>query len=1080
MEYSINVSTNILRDSSKQIDYIITPNAKEIYDRIFVHNYSSQRSFNLIGNYGTGKSTFLWALEKQLNRQKLYFGEDYISGITKINGFDFIKIIGETASMYDVFGKSLKLRGNIDNDKILASLERRRKTSIKKGNGLALVIDEFGKFLEYASKENRAQELYLLQLLSEWANDDAKDVYFIITLHQSFINYGKNLTHEDKLEWEKVKGRFADLLFNEPVEQLIYFASKRLAEFEVPKELTKRFDQLNKIIQSSNLINNRSQLDNELSKSLYPLDWLSATILVKSLQRYGQNERSLFSFLSDDSPYSIKNCGVDFYNVADIFNYLLNAIPTEISGSDNPHRPQWLSTFRALERCELIFKENYLLASEVVKTISLVNIFSRTGGRFDLNFINEYFQLTRGIDVSEILKRLDNTGIIRFYHHSNKINFLEGTDIDLEQELLSASKDINPNFSIDDEIEDLVKLPILLVKEYSFKIGTPRFFTFRVVTKLDSINEAKGVNDGFVNLLFSDISVSEIKNFSKGRQSNVFVKYQNLENIKEVIFTIKKFDFLIEKHASDINAARILNEERHFFRNKLQDLVIKQLFNSHLNQWYYNGRPVEIGDKHDLHKYLNTICERIYGETPILLNELINREYLTPPINAAKRLLIRQILENEAIKDLGFPENRFPPEKAIYYSLLRESGIHKKNQDYGFYELSEPEITSPLHGLWHTSIRFLESCNATKRPLTEFYDLLSLPPIKLKLGIVEFWIPIFLIAMREDYALFHTESGYIPFINEDTIDIMYRKPQDFYIKSYNVSGLKLNILEGYKELVKIDQIRLGTKTTFLTIFSNFLRFQRGLNRYSLQTNNLSSKAKKLRDAIVTAKDPEEALFVKFPSALGYPNLTFNEKDQILTSYTKQLQLAIREIRTAYDHLLDRIEKVIIESFFCKSSSFEEYKVEIIQKLRGIDVFTLGNEQAIFYKRLTSPLDERKSWLKSVVDIVLGKSIEELIDVEEHMLIKNIKDRIFGLLKAAEIQSFNKVSIDQKMYAFSFYEESGEALHDKLLISVDRTEKHNEVAKQIKNAIGQLTVEKRKAILLELLKKEFKSEEHVNS
>ena len=54
-----NISTNILRDSKKSIDFIATPNSKEIFERIFVHN--GTKSFNLIGNYGTGKSTFLWA-----------------------------------------------------------------------------------------------------------------------------------------------------------------------------------------------------------------------------------------------------------------------------------------------------------------------------------------------------------------------------------------------------------------------------------------------------------------------------------------------------------------------------------------------------------------------------------------------------------------------------------------------------------------------------------------------------------------------------------------------------------------------------------------------------------------------------------------------------------------------------------------------------------------------------------------------------------------------------------------------------------------------------------------------------------
>ena len=73
MSYSNNISTNIIRDDSKQIDYVVTPNTKEIFDRIFINNFGANKSFCLIGNYGTGKSTFLWALEKNLKKDKLFF-----------------------------------------------------------------------------------------------------------------------------------------------------------------------------------------------------------------------------------------------------------------------------------------------------------------------------------------------------------------------------------------------------------------------------------------------------------------------------------------------------------------------------------------------------------------------------------------------------------------------------------------------------------------------------------------------------------------------------------------------------------------------------------------------------------------------------------------------------------------------------------------------------------------------------------------------------------------------------------------------------------------------------------------------
>lgn len=1073
MPYSINVSTNIIRDKDKEIDYIVTPNSKEIFDRMFLHNYSAQKSFNLIGNYGTGKSTFIWALEKQLSKQKAYFGN--ILGEDHPSSYKFIQVVGENDSLYKLLGKKLKLRKEKTADRILDSLERRRKVLEKQNKGLILVIDEFGKVLEHVANKKETSELYLLQQISEWANDENHNVYFLITLHQSFTSYGSKLSSQEKLEWEKVKGRFTDLLFNEPVEQLLFFAGKRLSQFEIPDELADRFENLEKHVVDSKLVGGNLKQKPDLSEALYPLDWLSANVLVKSLQRYGQNERSLFSFLNDDNTYSINSFQGDFYAVSNVFDYLLNSISTEISSPDNPHRSQWHSTFRSLERIELLFQNDYAIASEIVKTIGLVNIFSKAGGNFDTSFLARYFQLTRNQDVQGILDKMEKAGIIRFYRHSNKINFLEGTDLDLEQELISISKELNPNFALAPEIEKLVDLPIIMAKKFSFETGTSRFFAFRVLSDIPSMQDAEGYLDGFISLVFDDVALEKLQDLSHSTLNNILVHYRNFEKIKEALITIKKFDLLLDKHKSDINALKLLKEERLFFVQKLQELVLVQLFKSDQNTWVYRGETFRVSSKEALYEKLNAICSDVYNATPDFKNELINREHLSPPINAAKKSLIRAIIDNEAAANLGFEEKRFPPEKSIYFSLLRETGMHSHNDQFGYYELGEPNPESGIYGLWCTSEEFLNSCKRNKRSVNELYELLTKPPIKLKRGFVDYWVPVYLLTKKEDYALFHVDGGFIPFLSDDTLDLIHRKPQDFFIKGYDVSGLKLNLLEGYKELVQISQDKSpGSKSTFLSIFANFLRFQRSLNNYTLKTSKLSNAAIRLRDAIMTAKDPEQALFVDFPNALGYPNLTIEEDSEILASYTRQLHDAIREIRTAFDGLLDRIEAAIIEAFHCETEEFLSYKEEIQKKLRSVNNSALGSKQAVFLKRLISPLDDRTSWLKSVADVVLGKSIEELLDVEESVLFEQIRSRSESLLKAADIHSFNETSSNTRMYAFSLFDASGESIHDRFVIPDEVEAEETEEETSIRKAFMKLQGDRRQKILLDLIRKELQT------
>ena len=1066
MEYN-NISTNILRDESKDLNYVVTPNAIQIYERIVNSAEKSNKSFTLIGNYGTGKSTFLWALEKNLIKEKIYFSNTLDS---KSNSFDFIKLVGDNASLTDTLLKTLKLKEGSSNE-IIAELEKRRVTSSKKSKGLVLIIDEFGKFLEFISKNKNNNDLYLLQLISEWANDDDKNVFFIISLHQSFISYSASLDLAEKLEWEKIKGRFVELLFNEPVEQLLFFASKKLDRFQLPKKNEDSFNLLNKAIKNSNLIGFNELNTPELAKSLYPLDWLSANILVNALQRYGQNERSLFTFLNDTTKFSINSFDGKFYSISNVFDYLVNTLGSEIYSFNNPHRAQWQTCFRSLERAELIEDIDYKLVTELIKTICLVTIFTKAGGLFDKKFLSKYINHTSEFNdaaIDKTIDKLDKSGIIRFYKHSNKLNFLEGTDLDIEQELADVSKEINYDFSVTEAISDLVDFPVILVKKNSFEKGTPRFFEFRILTSLNNIINAEGALDGYINLLFdASIKEKDVKKSSLNTGSNLFVIYKNSKDIHNEIFTINKLKFLINKHKEDKNAIKLLHKELEYHKQQLEKFVLDNLFVSNdQNIWFYNGKEENIKSKRALNETLSKICDIEFKHAPHYKNELVNKEFLSSQISTARKSFIRHLLNNESVENLGFPNDKFPPEKSIYITLARETGIHSKNTKLNHFTFSTPTDES-FQPLWKECNAFVKSANSSRRNLGELYEILSKAPFKLKKGFTEFWVPMFLIINREDFALFHETNGFIPYLTDDVLDLIHKSPTNYSIKSYDVTGLKVNLLESYKELVQAGDTELGTKSTFLSIFGNFLRFFRGLNEYTINTKRLSPKAISLREAIKTAKDPEDALFSQFPNALGFHSISINDDEEILKSYTYHIQDAIREIRSSYDALLDRIEQKIIHSFICETTDFENYKLEIQSRLNSVNLSLLGTEQSIFYKRLISPLDDRASWLKSVADAALGKSIDKMIDEEEVLLVTNLEEFLLGLIRASDLHEFS-IKENTKMVSIQLFGSTGTMINDKIIISNEYNKEFESVRMQLKEKLVTLDVHKRKQLLMELL------------
>jgi len=198
----------------------------------------------------------------------------------------------------------------------------------------------------------------------------------------------------------------------------------------VPPGLRKTFETSVNLILDSGLLGKSINTAEEDLESLFPLDPLAADILTRSLQRYGQNERSLFTFL-DSKELKERVDQKDIFDVADCFDYLIQNLTSEIEdGEKNPFKPQWKAAVVALEKSEFLFESDFENVAKILKTICLVNIFSNSAGRLDEKVLIGYAENSLSVtNASEILGRLVSKGIIKYSNHRSKFNFIEGTDV---------------------------------------------------------------------------------------------------------------------------------------------------------------------------------------------------------------------------------------------------------------------------------------------------------------------------------------------------------------------------------------------------------------------------------------------------------------------------------------------------------------------------------------------------------------------------------------------------------------------------------------------------------------------------
>ena len=1003
MANDFTTSVNIIRDTDRDFNYIPTPNAKQVVSQMVNDFKKGIRSYKIVGTYGTGKSSFLVAFEQSLKGTKRYFEPNFLVKPK----YDFVKIIGSYASIVDQFAETFDVHTSRNQqENILSEIFNRYHLIGKEDKILFILIDEFGKFLEYASKHNPDKELYFVQQLAEFCNNPKHNIVLITTVHQSLESYAYGLSKTQQQEWSKVKGRFREITFNEPVDQLLFLAAEHVADNSKHESSQSEIEKCLKLTIETKAFNINKDFLKEIATKLYPLDILSANILTLSLQRYGQNERSLFSFLESSDHTGLAKFNKQenpFYNLSNVYDYLNFNFYSFLTSRYNPDFSSWSSIRSSIEEVERAFDSNINDYIKAVKTIGLLNIFSASGSRLDVNFFVDYLITACGVsDAENTLKNLEAKNIIRYRFHSKRFILFEGTDLDIQTALIEAGNKISEVVDISALLNKHIHFPPVFAKQYSFSTGTPRYFEF-VISEYPIQKVPVGEIDGFVNLIFnarlkeSDIQIkSELQ-----EEAVIYCYFKNSAEIKNLLFEIEKIRKVLEENKDDKVAKRELENIVESQIRLLNHYITDSIYSGSEDvKWFFKGEEKKIADKKDFNKLLSQASSTVYDATPTFKNELVNKHKISSSIHTAKKNYFRALANDWDKENLGFEDAKFPPEKTIYLTLLKENGISPIRENAT--DLISIDKNSSFFKLWRASEDFLESAKYEQQKVSDLSERLSKRPFKLKQGLIDFWVPTFLFLKRDDFAIFNEES-YIPYLSEENLELIAKYPEKYSIKTFDIEGVKLDIFNSYRTFLNIATDQKFNNNSFIETIKPFIIFYRQLPEYSKNTTRLSPSAINIRKAIATSKDPEETFFEAFPSALGLTLSTLQQDKSKLQNYTTNLQDAVRELRTAYDALVKRFEDFICSEFVGQTTDFKEYKAYLQQRFSKLKKHMLLSNQKTFVQRLDSPLDDQKAWLNSIAQAVTGKTLEAFSDEDEILLYEKFKAMIL------ELDSLTKIS-----------------------------------------------------------------------
>ena len=972
-------SVNIEMNTASDFRYIVTENAKLVAGNIVNSFNSGHHSFSIIGTYGTGKSSFIIALEDDLANGNNRLVRKGVLG--SVRGFDFLNIVGDYAPL----GRLISHKIGTPEENPINALDTYYQSLRKQNKFLVIVVDEFGKILEYAANNNPEKELYFLQKLSEFVNVPSRSIILLTTLHQNFGSYAAKLTETQRNEWHKVKGRFQEIVFVEPVEQLLSLTAKRLSTHRQLSKVEELSLSLLYDLGVRSKIVSRN-LGYKTVESLYPLDPVSAVCLTMAIQKYGQNERSLFSFLSVKGVGSInefKATPSTTYNVAMVYDYLTYHFYSAITET-NADSMGWRSLSVAIERIEGSNLDGDIIEAclKLIKTIGLINMFFN-GIVLDDDFLITYGENALGLtNTQDLIKTLLSHQIVRFAKYKSQYILFEGTNIDMEDELYKAASIVpTPTLSVE-ELAPYIGQKAAIASASYYKTGTPRYFEYRIDNE-PTIIEPTGDVDGFIHLVFplSD-NESEViaMSASASAGASIYGYFKKTDDIVKHLYEIKKLQYVIDNVAFDDRVAKSeFENQKNYETQKLNDTLNASLTSDSGNiVWYYNGNPQHISSVGDFNKLLSHICDEVYFKAPIIRNELFNRQKLSSAISLARVNLLDAMLNHSDEENFGIES--FPPEKTIYFTLFRDSGIHRKDE-CGNWILGAP-ISQELKTLWDASIKFVNSSSDKPKKLTELAKILKSAPYKLKQGVIDFWIPIFLYINQQDFALYNNGT-FVLSINKEVFELMQKRLNDFSLKAFNVSGVKLEFFKRYRQFLRKDDT-VGVSADSLTeTVKPFFHFYRGLNNYAKKTRKFDNAyTAKFRDVLSNAQDPAKTFFEDLPAALGYKDLN---SDEFIQQYLNLIRQAVRELNTCYDNLIDRIEEKIVEHLGLPSD-YIEYKEIIEERYKTIDSRILTPKTRSFLARVLAPSESKREFIEKLAIVINDKRLDETKDSEEAMLV----------------------------------------------------------------------------------------------
>ncbi len=998
-------------DDPEALDgYVVTSSVREAATRILagLSAESRQRAFRVVGPYGAGKSAFGVFLAQLLRDRGCGHALQLLSEATgnsvELTPWRPIVVSGRRVSFTRelvrvVSGQCTEREGSAFADlracaeqmlqqdgaldvlgvtSLLTTLAA--ETRARTGEGLLLLVDEMGRFLEYAATNMGSEDPSIFQALAEVSGGrPGANVAIVGFLHHRFVDYVAGMGGWIEAEWSRSSERYEELSFAGSTEQSLFMLARAIESTAGHSEpVRRRARRLYGEAVDRGVFSVPRQEVVQSAPDLYPLHPAAVAALAWAIHRFGQNERSLFSFLQSLEPagfqrfaHSTEYDVANWYPIPSVFDHLASTMRESLVG-DRVRR--WSLAFDALAAADDL-ADDY---RQVLKTVALIAILEPLPGLTANAGAVAWSLSADETHIQAILDKLAERNLIYRRPHRGDYSLWSSSSVDLTRWLDEARTRIR----VPERIEDISALlttcrPAVAHRHYH-QTGTLRTFEVLLWTRgqtgkrsADGLilvapvypgedrfmvlrDAAKAVGDDPVALVCARAVVPE--DLKWAHELAVWSWVQ--DNCQEL---------RVDELARTEVAGRIAAADRAITRTTT---LLSSASSAREETWWYAGELVAVPQE-GLSAFLSDVCDRAYNRAPVLTNELINRTKLSTSVASARTRLLDRMLTSSDLPGLGM--DGAPPERTIYLSLFHASGMHREHSR-GKYRFQEPPSDDPRQWgpAWELIAARLEGGDVTN--FAELLEDLAKPPYGVRAHPALLVITAFVLASRDSIAIMERNT-FQPDVTAAHFMRLVKSPRNFALKSLHESEKHYGLVEALARRLQV----IGTcDCSVVGVSKKLYTWYNGLNLHTLKTASVSETALAVRAALRKATEPGDLLFRGLPSACG--TVAVNGAVDV-DHFVVSLNAALLELETATPSLRKRAAAVALRAFGVENPTALQSRIQ--NDYTPYCHYLTDYNLRVFVDRITSADVSSDRWIDGIAGHLTGKRPDNWSDDTLH-------------------------------------------------------------------------------------------------